>query len=95
MESKKIPYGYGIGRVNLTKMSCTYVQEADCEEDDRDDKMQVLTLETEDGGGGPFIRMSIGRDDPMDSQYWSVSSIDDLKEIFDDFNERLGYEEKK
>ena len=70
----------------VSKLIVEYTQEGDCEQDR--DEVQVLRLETEDGGAGPFIRMSI-----PEGKFFSVSNVEELKVIFDDFEERLNYTE--
>lgn len=70
--------------VEVNKVTVEYIQDGDCCEDR--DNTQFLKLETEDNGAGPFIRMSI-----PDNGHWSVSDIDDLKAIFDDFKEKVNY----
>lgn len=72
--------------VEVSKVIVEYTQEGDCCEDR--DNIQVLRLETEDGGGGPFIRIS------TPEGHWSVSNYEDLKEIFDDFKEKVNYEDR-
>lgn len=71
----------------VSKLIVEYAQEGDCEQDS--DEVQVLRLETADGGAGPFIRMSI-----PEGKFFSVSDIEELKVIFDDFAERLNYTEE-
>ena len=52
----------------VSKLIVEYTQEGDCEQDD--EEVQILRLETADGGGGPFIRMSI-----PEGKFFSVSNI--------------------
>lgn len=68
----------------VSKLIVEYTQVGDCEQDN--DDIQTLRLETVDGGSGPFIRMSI-----IEGDFFSVNDIDDLKDIFKDFGERLNY----
>lgn len=74
-------------KATVSKVIVEYTQEGDCEQDTYE--MQVLRLETVDGGGGPFIRMSI-----PEGGFFSVNGIEDLKAIFDDFEEKVNYTEK-
>ena len=80
---------YSIGpdsdKAVVSKLIVEYTQEGDCEQDG--DEYQTLRLETADGGGGPFIRMSI-----VEGDFFSVENIDELKRVFKDFEEKLNYD---
>lgn len=76
-----------MNEVNVSNVIVEYQQEGDCMEPDA---FQVLTLETCDGGGGPFIRIRIGGDGY--SPYWSINDVDELVKIINDFKERVGNE---
>lgn len=73
-------YKFNDNTVFLDEVSCTYIQEPDCTED-RDGESQVLKLTTRDGGGGKFIH--------IETTGWSISDIDDLEVIFNDFKKRF------
>lgn len=87
-----IPFQETFDKLEISSMQIQYTQPGDCMEEG--DAYQVLKLETCDGGGGPFIRMSIG-DNCGSSKYWSVDldSIQELIDIFSDFKQRLNYED--
>ncbi len=80
-----LPYGIcGEDTPTISKLIVEYTQEGDCEQEG--DEYQTLRLETADGGGGPFIRMSV-----VEGRFFSISDIDELEDIFKDFKERLNY----
>lgn len=82
---------YGLGtdeKPGVTKLIVEYCQPHDCEAGE--DDWQTIRLESVDNGVAPFIRISIP---DTDCGYWSISGIEDLKMIVDDFNERLNYKE--
>lgn len=83
-----LPYDIcgGGDKPTVSKLIVEYTQDGDCEQDR--DVVQTLRLETADGGGGPFIRMSI-----VEGDYFSVTDISELEPIFKDFKERLNYTE--
>lgn len=84
-----LPYGIcGEDTPTVSKLIIEYTQEGDCEQDS--DAIQTLRLETADGGGGPFIRMSV-----VEGDFFSVSDINDLEGIFKDFKERLNYNDNR
>ena len=70
----------------VTKVIVEYSQSGDCCESYDDE--QVLRLEAVDNGVAPFIRIS------TPTGYFSISDLDDLKPIFEDFKEKVNYEEK-
>lgn len=76
-----------MGEVTVSNVIVEYQQEGDCMESDA---FQALTLETCDGGGGPFIRIKTGGDGL--SPYWSINNADELVKIINDFQERVGNE---
>lgn len=71
-------------KLEVSRISVDYDQEGDCCEDR--DSNQTLRLETADGGGGPFIRMSI-----IEGEHFSVNSLYDLYLIFKDFMDKVNY----
>lgn len=79
-----IPYQETFDKLEVSKMCVEYTQPGDCCEDE--DNYQTLRIETEDGGGGPFLRLSI-----VGCDHFSVDGIDTLKDIINDFYERLNY----
>lgn len=70
--------------VRVTKVAIDYGQPGDCCENE--DDWQTLRLETADGGGGPFVRMSL-----VGCDHYSVTDIHDLEEIFKDFEEKVNF----
>ncbi len=66
--------------VLLDEVTCTYVQDPDNTED-RDGDPQVIKLSTRDGGGGKYIH--------IETTGWSISDIDDLEVIINDFKKRF------
>ena len=73
-------------RIAVQKVTVEYGQSGDCE--DPDDTWQTLVLETCDNGVAPFIRMSI-----KDCDHFSLEGIEELQEIFKDFEEKVNYHE--
>jgi len=78
--------GKGEDGPQVTKVIVEYSQPGDCCEPD--DNKQVLRLKAMDNGTAPFIRIS------TPSGHFSISDLDDLKPIFEDFKEKVNYEEK-
>lgn len=70
--------------VEVSKIIVDYTQSGDCTEDI--DKYQTLRLETCDGGGGPFLRMSF-----VDCDHFSINSLYDLYLIIKDFESKIKY----
>ena len=72
--------------IAIYKVKITYCQELDCCQsvEDYPEELQYLTLESDDGGGGKFIRMKVG------DSGWSFSTIKDLEEVLADFKKRSG-----
>lgn len=72
------------GEVALSKISIEYIQELDCcqSEDDHPDECQILTISTDDGGAGKFLRLKTGE------AGWSIDKDEDLIEIISDFRKR-------
>ena len=68
----------------VTKVIVEYSQLGDCF--DEEDSEQILRLEAVDNGIAPFIRMS------TPSGYFSISNINDLKPLIDDFYKKVNYE---
>lgn len=71
--------------VALSKVTAEYIQSLDCcqSEKDHPDGCQILTVTTDDGGGGKFIRIKTGE------AGWSFSRTEDLVDILTDFIKRL------
>jgi hypothetical protein len=68
--------------VEVEKVIAQYTQPGDTCQDR--DETQLLQLETENSGAGPFIRMSL-----PEGGFWSVDNIDDLNRIFEDFTKKV------
>ena len=66
--------------VFLEEVTCKYIQEPDNTED-RDGDPQELILSTRDGGGGKYIH--------IETTGWSISDIDDLEVVINDFKKRF------
>ncbi len=78
---KIITEGYPeTNEVFLDEVTCTYIQEPDNTED-RDGDPQELTLSTRDGGGGKYLHIK--------TTGWSISDIDDLEVVINDFKKRF------
>lgn len=78
---KIITEGYPeVNEVFLDEVTCTYIQEPDNTED-RDGDPQELTLSTRDGGGGKYLHIK--------TTGWSISDIDDLEVVINDFKKRF------
>ena len=71
--------------VALSKITAEYTQSLDCcqSENDHPDGCQILTVTTDDGGEGKFIRIKTGE------AGWSFSHNDDIADILTDFIKRL------
>lgn len=78
-------YNYDSDQPLVSKVTVEYAQTGDCCENR--DNIQTLILTTEDGGGGPFIRMSI-----PNNGHWSISDETELVNLIQDFKARLNYE---
>lgn len=77
----------GTQDVALSKVTIEYVQNLDCCQSAKDypEEIQKLTLTTDDGGGGKFIRIT------TDISGWSIDSdsIEDFLKILSDFKQRI------
>lgn len=77
--------GWPDGRKNqvlLEEITCKYLQEADCTENQ--DEPQEIILSSRDGGGGKFINIK--------TDSWSITGNDFEKELiplFKDFKKRM------
>ena len=72
----------GKDQILLDEITCKYVQEADCTENQ--DEPQEIILSSRDGGGGKFINIS--------TKSWSITGDDFEKEIIPllkDFKARM------
>ena len=69
--------------ITLEEVKATYTQDTDCMQDN--DDRQVLTLETVDGGGGMFYRMTTNQ------KGWSFDKIDSLIEVLKNFKDKVNY----
>ena len=72
----------GKEQILLDEITCKYVQEADCTENQ--DEPQEIILSSRDGGGGKFINIQ--------TKSWSITGEDFEKEIiplFNDFKKRM------
>lgn len=72
----------GKEQVLLEEVTCKYIQEADCTEDQ--DEPQEIIISSRDGGGGKFINIQ--------TKSWSITGDDFEKEIIpllNDFKARM------
>ena len=72
----------GKEQVLLDEVTCKYIQDADCTEDQ--DNPQEIILSSRDGGGGKFINIQ--------TKSWSITGDDFEKEIIpllNDFKKRM------
>lgn len=72
----------GKEQVLLEEITCKYLQDADCTEDQ--DEPQEIILSSRDGGGGKFINIQ--------TKSWSITGDDFEKEIIpllNDFKARM------
>lgn len=72
-------------QVLMDEISIKYYQPSDCTED-RDTDGQEIILSSRDGGGGKFINIK--------TDNWSISGIEDLKVLINDFNKRAGIKDE-
>lgn len=75
----------GTQDVALSKVTIEYIQDLDCCQFAKDypEEIQKLTITTDDGGGGKFMRII------TDASGWSVDSIEDFIKILSDFKQRI------
>lgn len=69
-------------QVLLDEITCKYIQDADCTENQ--DEPQEIILSSRDGGGGKFINFS--------TKSWSISGDnfeEELLPLFKDFKKRM------
>lgn len=64
----------------LDEVSMKYIQAPDCTEN-KDKDEQELIITTRDGGGGKFLNLKTNN--------WSISGLEDLKLVIEDFNKRI------
>lgn len=71
--------------VALSEVSAEYVQNLDCCQSEKDypDGCQILTIQTDDGGGGKFFRIKTGE------AGWAFDSVDNFVKILNDFKQRI------
>lgn len=71
--------------VSVSKITIEYVQNLDCCQSEKDypEGVQILTVTTDDGGGGKFIRFNTGE------AGWSIDNIEDVVKILSDFKQRI------
>jgi len=72
---------YGDEEVMVDDVSITYVQKEDCTQDKNLD-VQSLTISTANNGVARFIHFKTDR--------WSISDIDDMIKVLEDFKKRAG-----
>ena len=70
-------------QILVDEVTIKYYQEPDCTEN-RDDDGQEIIISTRDGGGGKFLNIKTNN--------WSISGIEDLQKLVEDFNKRAGIE---
>lgn len=71
--------------ITLEKVVAVYSQELDCCQSAKDypEECQRITFETDDGGGGKFVRFK------TEDSGWSVDSLDAFMEVYKDFEKRF------
>ena len=71
--------------VALSKMTIEYTADLDCCQSEKEypEGVQTLTVETDDGGGGKFLRIHTGK------AGWSINNTTELIDVLNDFNSRL------
>ena len=72
----------GTDQVLLDEITCKYIQNADCTENQ--DDLQEIILSSRDGGGGKFINIS--------TKSWSITGDkfeEELLPLFEDFKKRM------
>ena len=75
----------GKEQVLLEEITCKYLQDADCTEDQ--DEPQEIIISSRDGGGGKFINIQ--------TKSWSITGDDfekDIIPLLKDFKHRMGDE---
>lgn len=79
------PFPNSDDSVALSKITIEYIQDLDCcqSKTDYSEDYQCLTVTTDDGGGGKFLRIHTG------NSGWSISDIDELITLLTDFKDRL------
>ena len=91
------------GEIGISEMSVTYIQEADTNDDS--DNLQIMKLTAVPGDScmveydpeDPiyYINIEIEPNEDGTPGHWSVSEFEDLRQIFDDFKQRLINNKKK
>ena len=73
------------GKVYVDDVSVTYCQDGDCTENS--DDVQTLTVSSRNNGMARFFNLK--------TDNWSISDIDEIKYIIDDFKKRAGITDKE
>ena len=67
--------------IMVEEITVRYIQNPDSTES-QDGDFQELVISSRDGGGGKFLNLNTSN--------WSISGIEDLKILVEDFNKRAG-----
>lgn len=86
-----------VGKIGVVETRVTYIQENDTWGNVSQLQQMILTTQgmgySEDEGTDAFIRMKIGKTHPKEvdiCDFWSISGLEDLVRIFNDFQRRSG-----
>ena len=85
------------GKIGVVETRVTYIQENDTWGNVSQLQQMILATQgvgySEDEGTDAFIRMKIGKIHPKEADicdFWSISGLEDLVRIFNDFQRRCG-----
>lgn len=68
--------------VGIDDVSITYLQNSDCSGEDGKEDVQSITISTRNNGCARFINIK--------TESWSISDIDELVKLLEDFKKRSG-----
>ena len=69
-------------KVAVDDVSVTYLQNTDCTGEDGKEDVQAIKISTRNNGTARFINIK--------TDSWSVSDIDELEKLINDFKQRAG-----
>lgn len=68
--------------VGVDDVSITYLQNSDCSGEDGKEDVQSITMSTRNNGMARFINIK--------TDSWSISNVDELAKLIEDFKKRAG-----
>lgn len=73
-------YHFDDNIIGIDDVSITYLQNSDCSGEDGEDDVQSITISTRNNGCARFINIK--------TDSWSISDIDELEKLIEDFKKR-------